>query len=160
MVFIPINPGLPLDQLDFWATPGLAIVLLWLSLIDLRERRLPDRLSVPLIAAGLVLAAIRVEGLPAAQLLGAAAGYAVFALFGWAFFRLRGVEGLGLGDAKLLAAAGAWLGWQALPLVVLIGAVLALVAALLGARDRAHQLAFGPWLALGFAAVWGAYLLG
>ena len=87
--------------------------------------------------------------------LGAALGWLVFASVAAGYRALRGREGLGGGDAKLLAAAGAWLGWQALPQVMLLGAVAALVGAgvLRLARDGA-RLAFGPWLALAIWLVW------
>jgi leader peptidase (prepilin peptidase)/N-methyltransferase len=92
-------------------------------------------------------------------LVGAFAGFAAFALIGFTYRRLRGREGLGLGDAKLLAAAGAWLGWQALPGVVLIGALSALALALAGAAGGGKlivttQIAFGSHLALAFWLVW------
>jgi leader peptidase (prepilin peptidase) / N-methyltransferase len=71
------------------------------------------------------------------------------------YFRRYGQEGLGLGDAKLFAAAGAWLGWQALPMALLIAAVSGLVVALaLGKTARATPLPFGPALALGFWVTW------
>ena len=119
---------------------------------------------VLLIGAGLVRAGLAVQrGAPASLLtdsiIGAAAGYLVFAAIGAIFFRLRGQEGLGLGDAKLLAAAGAWLGWQMLPSVVLVAALGGLAQVALagrlwpaGAADR--SLAFGPWLALAFFGLW------
>lgn len=143
---------------------GLCAILLAISVIDMRTRRIPDILSLPLIGAGLVRAGLAVQhGAPASLLtdsiIGAAAGYLVFAAIGAIFFRLRGQEGLGLGDAKLLAAAGAWLGWQMLPSVVLVAALGGLAQVALagrlwpaGAADR--SLAFGPWLAVAFFGLW------
>lgn len=136
-------------------TAGLLGVLGWIAWIDAAQLRIPDRLSLPLIAAGLAVALL----LPARPLIdhlaGAVAGYALFALIGGWFFRRRGIEGLGLGDAKLLAAAGAWIGWQALPWVVLLGSLGALGFALARPKVRRHEpVAFGPWLALAFAVVW------
>ena len=85
-------------------------------------------------------------------LTGAAAGFAAFALIGEAFRRLRGRDGIGLGDAKLLAAAGAWVGWQSLPSLVLIAACTAIVLILLTrvgqGGDLNQRLPFGPHLAL------------
>lgn len=139
---------------------GLFATLLAILVIDLRHRRIPDLLSLPLIAAGLGLALIRVSGVTATDsVIGAAAGYLIFAAIGSAFFRLRGVEGLGLGDAKLLAAAGAWLGWQMLPAVVLLAALgglaqVAVRAALARGAPIAPSLAFGPWLAAAFFLLW------
>ena len=90
------------------------------------------------------------------------AGFAAFAAIASIYRRARGREGLGLGDAKLLAAAGAWLGWQALPSVVVIaaasGLALALATALGGSKLAwTSRIAFGPHLALAF---WLAWLLG
>jgi leader peptidase (prepilin peptidase)/N-methyltransferase len=86
--------------------------------------------------------------------IGAAAGYASLALFGAFYFRLRGRDGLGLGDAKLFAAGGAWLGWEALPLVLAVAAVAGLAFALAVARRPGAQIAFGPCLALGIWVGW------
>ena len=138
-------------------TPVLALALLKLSLVDLRERRLPDWLTLPLAAAGLGLAAWRTGGVPLPELFGAGGGYLLFWVLGEAHYRLRGTEGLGLGDAKLLGAAGAWLGWRDLPLVILIAALGALVAAAAG-RLRRQEIPFGPWLAAAFMALWFARL--
>jgi leader peptidase (prepilin peptidase)/N-methyltransferase len=86
------------------------------------------------------------------HLTGAVVAYALFAAIGAVHFRRRGSEGLGLGDAKLFAAGGAWLGWQALPLLLLVASLGGLAFALTLGRGRA--LAFGPWLALGIALLW------
>ena len=141
-------------------TPGgafLGALLLAIAVIDLRTLRIPDWLSLPLIAAGLARTAfVAPERLPA-HALGAAAGYAVLGLFGALYFRLRGRDGLGLGDAKLFAAGGAWLGWQPLPAVLAVGAVGGLVFALATGLGRSARIAFGPWLAL---AIWLAWLAG
>jgi leader peptidase (prepilin peptidase)/N-methyltransferase len=134
------------------ATLGLLAALAAIAVIDLRSLRIPDALSLPLIAAGLVVAPALRGGAMADHLIGAAAGFALFAAIGEVHFRRRGVEGLGLGDAKLFAAAGAWLGWQGLPWVLLIAALGGLAFALAAGRGRA--VAFGPWLALGIAATW------
>ena len=86
-------------------------------------------------------------------------GFSVFAGLAYAYRALRGREGLGLGDAKLFAAAGAWVGWEALPSVLLIGTVACLVGAFIGRAfggtlSWSQRLAFGPYLALGFWVVW------
>lgn len=143
-------------MLQFWVlTVALALILGAIALIDLRSLRIPDRLSLPLVAGGLAVAL----WLPLQpfhhHLIGAAAGFASLAAIGGWYHRRTGTEGLGLGDAKLFAAAGAWLGWQALPSVLLIAALGGLAhAATSGARDRKAAIAFGPWLALGFWIVW------
>lgn len=137
-----------------WADLGLGWTLLALAWIDLEHGRLPDVLTLPLVVAGL-LATWAVE--PAALLdhaLGAVLGYAAFALLTLAYRAWRGREGLGGGDAKLLAAAGAWVGWGGLDLVVVIGALAGLATALLLRRPgvplgAATAVPFGPGLALG-----------
>jgi leader peptidase (prepilin peptidase) / N-methyltransferase len=136
-------------------TLALTLVLVVIAEIDARTRRIPDLLSLPLIGAGLI-AAYRLPLLPIQHhLIGAGVGFALFALVGELYFRRTGTDGLGLGDAKLFAAAGAWLGWQGLPMVLLIAALGGLAFAVVrGRTDRRAALAFGPWLALGFWAVW------
>lgn len=134
----------------------LGLWLLIVAMVDLRTFRIPDTLSLTLLGLGLVFAAWRSQYDLATHLLGAAAGYLSLALFGEAFFRLRGREGLGLGDAKLFGAAGAWLGWPALPFVLLLASVSGVLWALVAERgwrsDR--RLAFGPHIAAGFWLVW------
>ena len=126
-------------------------VLIWASWVDFRLRRIPDIASLGLVAIGLALSGT-VSGLGLAdRLVGAGAGFLVLWAVGEVFFRLRGAEGLGIGDAKLFAAAGAWLGWRDLPMVLLLAAVMGLAyAAVLRRRD----LAFGPWIAAAFALCW------
>jgi leader peptidase (prepilin peptidase)/N-methyltransferase len=138
---------------------ALGWLLLTLAVIDLRHFLLPDVLTLPLIPVGLALAWLLDPGLVPGHMIGAAVGFASFALVGLAYRHLRGREGLGLGDAKLLAGAGAWLGWQALPGLVLIAAVSALALALAGALaggrlSATTRVAFGSHLALAFWLVW------
>ncbi len=137
-----------------------ALLTCWLAAIgwiDAKSLRIPDALSLPLIGLGVFWTALQPEPLVVSHLIGAAVGYGVLALIGGAYFSRTGSEGLGLGDAKLFSAAGAWLGWQALPQVLLIAATTGLIFALvrkgLGA-SRSKQVAFGPWLALGLWIVW------
>jgi prepilin signal peptidase PulO-like enzyme (type II secretory pathway) len=115
-------------------------------------------LILPLAAAGLVLATWRSGNVPTPELIGAGGGFLLFWAIGEAHYRLRGTEGLGLGDAKLLGAAGAWLGWRDLPLVILIAASGALAAAAVGLL-RQREIPFGPWLAAAFMALWLAHLI-
>ncbi len=104
-----------------WASCVLGWSLLTLAVMDMRSMVLADSLTLPLVAAGLAVSwALGTETLYDAAI-GAALGFLSFALIGWLYRKLRGREGLGLGDAKLLAAAGAWLTWQALPSVVAWG---------------------------------------
>ena len=142
-----------------WAGCGLGWTLLALSVIDARHLILPDELTLPLIPAGLALA----WGVDSDKLLhhgvGAVAGFLLVLAVAAAYRRLRGREGIGLGDAKLLAAAGAWVSWQGLPSVVLLAAVTGLAGALArGVFTRSfaaqQELPFGPYLAAGFWLVW------
>jgi leader peptidase (prepilin peptidase)/N-methyltransferase len=142
--------------------------LLTLSLIDLDHYLLPDDITLPLLWLGLLVSATGL-GLPDVSLsdsvVGAAAGYlSLWSLF-WAFLFATGKEGLGYGDFKLLAALGAWLGWQALLPILLLssltGAVIGLALIAFGGRERGAPLPFGPFLAVaGFSMlVWGPKIL-
>jgi leader peptidase (prepilin peptidase)/N-methyltransferase len=145
--------------LALWAGCVLGWVLLTLAAIDLRDGILPDVLTVPLIALGLVATYFLAPWQMLDSVIGAVVGFAIFALIRFLYRKLRGREGMGLGDAKLLAAAGAWVTWNGLPSVVLIAAVAGLGMALVVAR-RGKQLtldqriAFGPALCLGTWLVW------
>jgi len=137
----------------------LGWTLLALALIDARDKILPDALTLPLLAAGL-LATLALDGAAIGDhAIGAIAGLTLFWAVGATFRRLRGYDGLGGGDAKLFAAAGAWLGWVALPSVLLIAAASGLAGALVmrlagrGGR-RGDEVAFGPYLCVGFWLVW------
>lgn len=139
----------------FAITLCLGLTLVAISVIDLRTLRIPDVLSLPLIGAGLALALTAPDVYSVDHLIGAIAAFALFAGLGGLYYRVRNVDGLGLGDAKLFAAAGAWLGWQNLPMVLLIATLGGLTQALLmRTTHRDLQLAFGPWIALGFWATW------
>ena len=105
----------------------LGWTLLTLALIDWRAFLLPDALTAPLVVFGLAAAYVLDRIHLADHVIGAAAGFLAFAAVALLYRMLRGRPGLGLGDAKLLAGAGAWLTWQALPSVVLFGAVLGLL---------------------------------
>ena len=140
--------------------PGLALAgglvllscLLILARIDARTQLLPDRLTLPLLWAGLLFNLNEVYiALPDA-VAGAMAGYLALWSVYWLFRLLTGKEALGYGDFKLLAALGAWCGWQALPQVLLLASARGLAWTLLQrlwTRQSLQQpLAFGPWLAL------------
>ena len=137
---------------------GLAAALAAISLTDIRTRRIPDRLSLPLLGAGLLVAALRPETGFSDHAIGAALGYASLALFGGVYFRLKGVDGLGLGDAKLFAAAGAWAGWAALPQILLIASMTGLAFALLRRLigRPLYGVPFAPFLSLALLIVWAA----
>lgn len=132
----------------------LGWTLLALAWIDLRALRLPDWLTLPLLMFGLVMAWHDGEDPFLSAAFGAAAGYAVFAAVGFVYRIVRGQEGLGRGDAKLLAAGGAWIGWESLPMTVLLAALTGLgiaLAARVGgsAVTRDTVVPFGPPLAFG-----------
>jgi leader peptidase (prepilin peptidase)/N-methyltransferase len=137
------------------------LCLIALAGIDVNEKLLPDQITLPLLWVGLFA---NINGtfapLPDA-VTGAIAGYLSLWSLYWVFKLVTGKEGMGYGDFKLLAALGAWLGWQMLPLVILIsstfGAVFGLAAILLGGQGRNLQIPFGPFLA---GAGWIALLWG
>ena len=139
-----------------------SFTLLALAVIDLDTTLLPDDLTYPLLWAGLLAAVMGISpvSLPDA-VIGAMAGYlALWSLY-WVFKLLTGKEGMGYGDFKLLAALGAWLGWQYLPVVVLLSSVVGLVFAVSmmasGSVKRDQGIPFGPYLAI---AGWIAWLWG
>jgi len=159
--------------LALWAaftTSGIALIascmlgwtLLALAAIDWRERVLPDVLTLSLLAFGLIFTSAIDPGSIVDHAIGAAAGFTIFAVTALLYRLIRGREGLGLGDAKLLAASGAWLGWIGLPSTILLAALLTLGAALIqSARGSplkgGSSFAFGPALA---AATWLVWLYG
>lgn len=157
-LFIAATAATPLTMLGALV---FSFALLALVCIDLEHYLLPDAITLPLLWAGLL---VNLDGTftdLSSAVIGAAAGYLVL----WAVFHLfrllTGKEGLGYGDFKLVAAIGAWLGWQMLPLVVLLASVAgALIGGLYLAvshRGRDHPIPFGPFLA---ASGWIAMLQG
>lgn len=143
---------------------GLALVsavfgwtLLWLALLDLRAMWLPRVGGWGLALAGLGVSAWLGREVLVASAIGATVGWAVLAGLGWAYRRLRGQDGLGEGDPPLLAAAGAWVGWQGLASVALIAACTGIAHALLTRRGvEAVRVPFGAHLALAMFTVWVA----
>ncbi len=138
---------------------GLAVVLIALSTIDALTFELPDALTLPLAVAGVLLHVPSGLSTAAGQLLAAGVAFALLAGLAWLYHAARGRAGLGLGDAKLLAAGGAWLGLAALPSVLLLAAGAALAMVLLarvrhGSISLADRIPFGPYLALAIWLVW------
>ena len=137
----------------------LGVVLVFLSAIDLAAYRLPDALTLPLIGVGLCLCWwLRWDDVTL-RALAAAVGYGALFFMAAGYRLARGWDGLGLGDAKLFAAAGSWTGLEGLPGVLLIASVSALAAAglaVLGGRaiTATTRMPFGPFLAIGFWLVW------
>ena len=148
--------------LDAVLTALLGWQLLLIAVIDGEHFRLPDRLTLPLLATGGLAAMVLDQTAPLDALIGAAAGFAGLWLLALAYRGLRGRDGLGDGDPILLAAGGAWVGWIGLPSVLLwaSAAGLSLVAArlLVGKRISAtDRMPFGPCLAAG---IWLTWMLG
>lgn len=157
MALVALPGGLVVALLGWW--------LLLASLIDLRTMELPDSLTLVLVLIGLAMAWFDVwpflglAGLHQLDaLLGAIAGYAIFWIINRTYRSFRGREGLGLGDAKLLAAGGALCGGQWLPEIALVAALATLTAAMATGQldDRFRALPFGPGLAF---AIWAVFLI-
>ncbi|MCW3479897.1 A24 family peptidase [Neisseriaceae bacterium JH1-16] len=139
----------------------LSSILLALAFIDADTQLLPDCLTLPLLWAGLLFNLLTGQVALSAAVLGAVFGYLALWSVYWIFRLVTGKEGMGYGDFKLLAALGAWLGWQVLPLVILLSSLVgALVGVILIATRRAERqqgIPFGPYLA---AAGWIAFMWG
>ena len=133
------------------ATGIMAPVLAWLVIEDFRNFRIPDAASFTLIVLGLMSSFFLELTDPADALIGLSLGFGRFFILGHVYFSVRGEDGLGIGDAKLLGAAGAWLGWRDLPMLVALAAIAALSVAML---TRHRKIAFGPWLAAAFWTFW------
>lgn len=144
----------------FWAGCGLGWGLVLLGCVDLRAYRLPDMLTLPLILMGLALSLAGRTGPALEHLCAAGAGFALLCGLDAGYRALRGRMGMGRGDAKLLAAGGAWTGGLGLLSIVFLSALIGLVAALIAQRGRfdgAAPVPFGPALALG---IWITWLVG
>jgi leader peptidase (prepilin peptidase)/N-methyltransferase len=135
--------------------------LVAMSGIDIDHQLLPDNLTLPLMWAGLLLALNGSFTDPVSSLIGAAAGY-LSLWFIYHLFRIAtGKEGMGYGDFKLLAAIGAWLGWQVLPQVILlsslVGAVTGIAMLAVNRNRKGQPIPFGPFLAVAgwIAMIWG-----
>ena len=154
-----------------------ALLVTWalvaLTVIDLDHQILPDSITLPLLWLGLLASLAWSSGLappiptdPQSAILGAVAGYLSLWSVYWAFRLLTGKEGMGYGDFKLFGALGAWLGWQMLPLVLLLsafaGAVVGIALIAVRGRDRNIPIPFGPYLAAAgwIAMMWGPQIVG
>lgn len=163
---IALSAGLCVEGVHAGAAALLGWTLLALARSDAAVGLLPDRLTAPLALGGLAVAALAAPdnaGLAlGTALLGMAAGFGALAGVALLYRAWRGRDGMGLGDAKLLGAAGAWIGAAALPLTVCLAATGALAAALAGRRfgwrlEHDGAIPFGPFLCL---AVWIVFLTG
>lgn len=176
-----ISPRYPLVELatglltlalitQFSASPALlgAMLLTWclvaLTMIDVDHQLLPDDITLPLLWLGLLFNLGNVYVSLADAVAGAMAGYLLLWSVYWLFKLVTGKEGMGYGDFKLLAALGAWLGWQALPAIILlssvVGAVMGIAIMLLKRRGKDVPMPFGPYLAAAgwIALMWGENL--
>jgi leader peptidase (prepilin peptidase) / N-methyltransferase len=131
---------------------GFAAALVALALIDWDTTLLPDDITLPLVWAGLIAAALRLTGLPLQQAVwGAVAGYLSLWLVYQGFKLLTGKEGMGYGDFKLFAALGAWFGWQALvPMILMASVIGAIIGIAMKFSDNLREggaIPFGPFLA-------------
>lgn len=138
---------------------GFSATLLSLSMIDWDTTLLPDDMTLPLLWAGLLLAALKVTNVSLESATwGAAAGYFSLWLIYWIFKLITGKEGMGYGDFKLFAALGAWFGWQALiPIILMASVIGAIVGIALKFSSKLREggyIPFGPFLGLaGFSAM-------
>ena len=139
----------------------LTAYLIVMAGIDMDHQLLPDNLTMPLLWSGLLLNLWAVHTDLASSVIGAIAGYLVLWSIYHLFRLLTGKEGMGYGDFKLLAALGAWIGWQMLPLIVLLSSVVGAAFGLLmrgtGRLKRDKPMPFGPFIAAAgwIALVWG-----
>jgi len=178
----PISPRYPLIELATallslgvtlhfgvtWAALA-ALLFTWaliaLAMIDLDTQLLPDAITLPLLWAGLIVNTGQFFVPLVDAVWGAVAGYLALWLVHHLFRLLTGKEGMGYGDFKLLAALGAWLGWQMLPLVILlsslVGALVGIGLIVLRGHQRSNPIPFGPWLACAgwIAMLWGEALV-
>lgn len=161
IVFVMLAAPVRTTGIALYASLGLGGALLLLSYIDMRTGLLLDVITLPLIVAGIGFAVIA-QASWQLSIAGAVLGYALIAGLGYAWRTLRGYDGIGLGDAKLLAAGGAWVGAGLLPLILLIASGLGIISAVAlsqtGKKQTARPaFAFGPYLGLG---IWGAWCMG
>ncbi len=150
-----------------WGALG-AFLLIWalvsLTFIDFDTTYLPDAITLPLLWCGLLFNVGNTYTDLASAVIGAVAGYLALWSVYWAFKLLTGKEGMGYGDFKLLAALGAWMGWQLLPVIVLlssvVGAIVGMSLIVLAKRGREIPIPFGPYLAAAglIAFFWGERL--
>jgi len=152
-------------QFGLGITSAAFILATWLliamTFIDLDKMLLPDSLTLLLLWVGLGLSCFENTISPIDSIIGAMIGYLSLWSIYWAFKLLTGKEGMGYGDFKLLAALGAWVGWQHLPIVILlssvVGAIVGITMMLINKEDSNLAIPFGPYLA---AAGWSTMLYG
>lgn len=139
----------------------LTWVLIVLVFIDFEHLLLPDIITIPFLWIGLLLSLFGIFCNPTAAIIGAAAGFVSLWLIAYIFKLIRGMEGMGQGDFKLLAMFGAWAGWQTLPFIVfcasLLGAIIGILYLVLKKYSWQKPIPFGPYLAIAgwVALIWG-----
>ena len=147
------------------AALGFTATLIALTVIDYDHQLLPDNLTMSLLWSGLFISLFFVFTDPVSGIIGALAGYLSLWTVYHLFLLITGKEGMGYGDFKLLAAIGAWLGWQMLPLVILlsssVGAVTGLLMIGLKRHKSSQPMPFGPFIALAgwVAMMWGEQII-
>ncbi len=161
-----IVAGICAWQFGYGVEVIFAVILSWalltLSVIDLDTQYLPDDITLPLLWLGLAVNLFGVFTTLPAAVLGAICGYGILWLIFQAFRLLTGKEGMGYGDFKLLGMLGAWLGWEALPLIIvlssLVGAIVGVGLILFRGHDRRMPIPFGPYLAAAgwITLIWGS----
>lgn len=142
-----------------WLTAALGWVLLALAVMDLRFQILADIFTLPLVAVGIVSSSMSSQYAWWEHLLGAVLGAATLWGINWLYRLYRSRDGLGMGDIKLLAAAGAWLTYRGLPSTLLYATIVALAVVVIGrlagrAVSRDMRIPFGAYLCLGFWLTW------
>jgi len=131
----------------------LILILLYLSYVDLRSFRLPDSITLPLIVTGIVFSFLSPSHYVdvADSIIGMLMGYGSLWLLNYLYRLIKRQDGIGMGDAKLLAALGAWLGWSALPSILLFASISGLIGGMIYLKWRKqssqHAFPFGPFLA-------------
>lgn len=143
-------------RFGYGAETFFGLLMVWggtaLFLIDLDEMLLPDTIVIPGIWVGLAASYLELFSTLQDGFIGAVTGYLLLALPALIFQTITGRQGMGNGDFKLLALFGAWLGWQALPLIILVSAVAASIVGLiagLGVKSRSEPFPFGPFIIAG-----------
>ncbi|MBB5017378.1 leader peptidase (prepilin peptidase)/N-methyltransferase [Chitinivorax tropicus] len=172
---VELLTGLVSGYIGFRFGPGPltagALLFSWaliaLTFIDFDKQLLPDDITLPLMWLGIFFNLNGWLGLPLKEsIVGAMAGYLILWSVYWLFKLIRGKEGMGYGDFKLLAALGAWLGWLALPQIILISSVLGVIGGIItnimAQRGLESRFAFGPYLAMAgmVSMLWGPEIAG
>ena len=153
-LFFPASPALFGAILFSWA-------LIALTVIDVDHQLLPDDITLALMWLGIMFNLGDTYVSLQASVIGAMAGYLTLWSVYWLFKLITGKDGMGYGDFKLLAALGAWLGWQAIPLIILlssvVGAICGVALMLLKRRGKDVPIPFGPYLAMAgwISLLWG-----